>query len=256
MKNKLISVIIPCQNGTNYVKEAIDSIKKQNMNTEVIVIDDGSTDNTAEFAKNCGATVYSIPHSGLSAARNVGLKNMKGDFVVFLDHDDVMADGTLKILYDTLQQHSDIDYVQANVQDFISPELSETDKKTLAPRKEPYGGLLTGAFLFRKEVFDKIGGFKEDLVTGQGVEFLLRANQAGIKNLKLDMIAAHRRFHNNNMGRTLQKQEQKDYAALLRMKIRGGGAKPARSKRFAHFAHANYRAKSLPHTTEQLRKAA
>ena len=65
--NDLISVIIPCQNGTNYIKEAIDSVKKQNMNTEIIVIDDGSTDNTAEFAKNCGATVYSIPHSGLSA---------------------------------------------------------------------------------------------------------------------------------------------------------------------------------------------
>lgn len=217
--NDLISVIIPCQNGTNYLKDAIDSVKNQHMNTEIIVVDDGSTDNTAEYAKECGAIVYSIPHSGLSAARNVGLKNMKGNYVVFLDHDDVIKEGSLKFLYDELLNHPEVDYVQAKVQDFISPELSEEDKKTLAPRKDAYGGLLTGAFLLKKEVIDKIGGFKEDLVTGQGVEFLMRADQAGIKNLKLDFVAANRRFHNSNMGRTMQQQENKDYAAILRAKI-------------------------------------
>lgn len=218
--NNLISVIIACRNGVNYLKEAINSVKKQNMNTEIIVVDDGSTDNTAEYAKECGATVYSIPHSGLSSARNVGLKNMKGNYVLFLDHDDVMREEALKKLYDELQTHPEVQYVQAKVKDFISPELSEADKKTLAPRSEPYGGLLTGAFLFRKSVIEKIGGFKEDLVTGQGVDFLLRADQAGIQTLKLDFIATNRRFHNNNMGRTLQKQEKKDYAAILRAKLK------------------------------------
>lgn len=217
--NKLISVIIPCQNGTNYIKEAIESVKRQNMNTEVIVVDDGSTDNTAAYAKDCGAKVYSISHSGLSAARNVGLKNMKGEYVLFLDHDDVIRDGALQHLYNELQNNPEILYVQAKVKDFISPELPEAEKRMLAPRTEPYGGLLTGAFLFKKQVIDMIGGFDEKLQTGQGVDFLLRADNAGIKNLKLDFVAADRRFHNNNMGRTLQKQEQKDYASILRAKL-------------------------------------
>lgn len=217
--NDLISVIIPCQNGTNYIKEAIDSVKKQNMNTEIIVVDDGSTDNTAEFAKECGASVYSIPHSGLSAARNVGLKNINGDYVLFLDHDDLMTENALKTLYDELVSDDSIDYTQGKLKDFISPELSEEDKKTLAPRKDTYGGLLTGAYLFKREVIEKVGGFNESLVTGQGVDFMLRVEQQGFKTKKLDFVTTMRRFHNTNMGRTLQKQENKDYAAILRAKI-------------------------------------
>ena len=216
----LISVIIPCQNGTNYIKEAIDSVKEQNMNTEIIVVDDGSTDNTAEYAKKCGENVYSIPHSGLSTARNVGLRHMKGEYVLFLDHDDVIREGSLLKLYKAIKDNPDVGYSQGKLMDFISPELSDADKKKLVPRKEAYGGLLTGAFLFKKSVIDLIGGFNEELQTGQGVDFLLRIEQAGIKTIKLDIITTCRRFHNTNMGRTMKQQEFKDYAALLRAKMR------------------------------------
>lgn len=217
--NKLISIIIPCQNGTNYIKEAIDSVKKQNMNTEIIVIDDGSTDNTAKLAKECGAAVYSIPHSGLSAARNVGLKHMNGKYVLFLDHDDLMTDDALKTLYNELVNESSIAYTQGKLRDFISPELSEDDKKTLMPRTNEYGGLLTGAFLFKREVLDKVGGFNESLVTGQGVDFMLRVEQQGFKTKKLDFVTTLRRFHNNNMGRTMKHQEFKDYTSALRERL-------------------------------------
>ena len=86
---------------------------------------------------------------------------MKGDFVVFLDHDDVMADGTLKILYDTLRRDSDIDYVQANVQDFISPELSETDKKTLAPAKNRMADYLRAHFCLERKYLIKSADLKK-----------------------------------------------------------------------------------------------
>lgn len=216
----LISVIIPCKNGTNYLKDAIESVQKQNMNTEIIVVDDGSTDATADLAKSLGARVFSIPSSGLSAARNVALKNMKGDFVVFLDHDDVIVDGGLKRLYDEFEKDADLQYVQAKLRDFISPELSDEDKKVLSPRSDTYGGLLTGAMLFKKNVIDVVGGFDEKLQTGQGVDFLLRCEKHGLKTVKLDFVSAMRRFHNNNMGRTMQKQEFNDYASILRMRMK------------------------------------
>ncbi|MGX3043801.1 glycosyltransferase family 2 protein [Helicobacter sp. T3_23-1056] len=194
MNENLISVIIPCQNGINYLKEAIDSVKRQEMNTEIIVIDDGSTDGTAHLAKQCGARVYSIAHSGLSVARNVGLKNAKGGFILFLDHDDVMNDNALKTLYDELVSDDALDYTQGKLVDFISPELPQDEKAKLKPRKEPYGGVLPGAFLFRKSIFEAIGGFDESLQTGQGVDFLLRCDNAnGGGDLRLKSLILSQR---------------------------------------------------------------
>lgn len=218
--NDLISIIIPCKNGTNYLNEAVESIRKQNMNTEIIVVDDGSTDATADLAKSLGTKVFSIPSSGLSAARNVALQNMTGDYVLFLDHDDLIADGALQVLYNELQKDNELHYVQAKLKDFISPELSDEEKKVLSPRPDTYGGLLTGAMLFKKQVIDIVGGFDEKLQTGQGVDFLLRCEKHGLKTLKLDFVSALRRFHNNNMGRTMQKQEFNDYASILRMRMK------------------------------------
>ena len=217
--NDLISIIIACRNGTNYVKEAIDSIKAQNMNTEIIVVDDGSTDNTAEYAKSCGATVYSIEHSGPSKARNVALQHMHGDYVMFLDHDDVLTDGALHTLYDALVQNPGTDYTQGKLQDFISPDLTDEEKKKLAPRPETYGGLLTGAYLFSKRVLDFVPGFNENLKTGETVDFLLRVNGSPLKTIKLDFVTTHRRLHNNNTGRIMPQQEKQDYLKILRERL-------------------------------------
>ena len=224
--NKLISVIIPVKNGENYLGECIKSVKKQNMDVEIIVIDDGSTDNTAKLAQENGAIVYSIPHAGLSAARNVGLKNCHGEYVLFIDHDDLLTDNALNTLYQAIETNQEIDYVQGKLKDFISPELNDAEKKMLAPRAEPYGGLLTGAFLFKKSAIDIIGGFDENLQTGQGVDFLLKAEKNQLKTTKIDFITTLRRFHNNNMGRTMQQTEFKDYASILRAKLKRGGGKP------------------------------
>jgi glycosyltransferase involved in cell wall biosynthesis len=215
--NPLISIIIPCHNGTNYLAEAVSSIHRQNLDVEVIVVDDGSTDNTAALAQSLDCTVVSIPASGLPTARNIGIRTAKGDYLMFLDHDDVLTDNSLKCLFSAFTGSTD--FVSAKVMDFISPELPETEKEKLAPRKEPYGGLLTGSYLFRRVVFEKAGTFDEELRAGPGVDFLLRCSDAGLREIKLDFVAAGRRLHNTNMGRTAQKQENKDYADLLRTRL-------------------------------------
>lgn len=220
--NELISVIIPVKNGENYLKECIESIKKQKMNVEIIVIDDGSEDSTAQLAEFCGAKVISIPHTGLSAARNIGINACHGKYVLFIDHDDILNEGALKHLYQILQADPTIDYAQGKLYDFISPELTEEEKSKLAPRTEPYSGLLTGAFLFKKQTIDLLGGFNENLQTGQGVDFLLRAEKNHLKTVKTDFITTNRRFHNNNMGRTMQQTEFKDYTSILRLKLKKG----------------------------------
>ncbi|MDR2553041.1 MAG: glycosyltransferase family 2 protein [Treponema sp.] len=220
MIESLISVIIPCRNGTNYLAEVVASVKKQNMNVEIIIVDDGSTDGTAKTARSLGCKTVSIPHSGLSAARNEGIKNASGDFIMFLDHDDIMNEGALDLLYQELKNEPEAMLVEAMLEDFISPELDNESKSRLVSRPESYYGLLTGAVLFRREVFEHIGGFDEKLETGQGVDFMLRIKAKEIKTKRLDFVSCRRRLHNTNMGRTLQKEENRDYSTLLREKLR------------------------------------
>lgn len=216
-----ISVIIPCHNGTDYLKDAMGSVNQQGVEVEIIVIDDNSTDGTQDYAKNLGIDkVYETTIAkGLSAARNVGLNNMTGDYVVFLDHDDIINANTFTTMLAEFDKDRDLQAVMGQLVDFISPELTEEERNVLEPRKEPYGGLLTGAMMFKKEVINTVGNFDENLQTGQGVDFLLRIDKHNIKKVKIDFIATMRRFHNNNMGRTMQKQEFTDYASILRAKL-------------------------------------
>jgi hypothetical protein len=108
----------------------------------------------------------------------------------------------------------------AQAMDFISPELDEADKKVLAPRTEPYYGLLSGAVLIRREAFGITGAFTENLATGQTMDFLFRAEKAGVSIGKAGFIAVDRRLHSTNMGRSMQRREHQDYASILRMKLR------------------------------------
>lgn len=215
----LTTIIIPCHNGANYIAEAISGIFRQNLATEIIVVDDGSTDTTIRVAESLGCCVASIPHSGLSAARNHGLKLAHGEYILFHDHDDIMRPDTLQKLHAEFINDPTLQIVMAKAEDFISPELDEKDKRILAPRQEPYYGLLSGAVLIRKRVFTSIAAFTEDLATGQTMDFLIRAEANGIRIGRANFTAVDRRLHNNNMGRTMQKQENKDYARILRMKL-------------------------------------
>lgn len=217
-----LSVIIPCRNGTNYLAEAVASVREQALDSplEIIVVDDGSTDRTADLARSLGCTVVSIPHSGLSAARNTGLRHARGKYILFLDHDDRLRPGALQTLLTALEDAEDAGMVLARAQDFVSPEISGEEKNKIALRPEPYHGLMSGAMLFRGSVFERVKGFDEARATAQTLDFLQQAEQAGIGMRKIDTITVERRLHLTNMGRTMQHQEGRDHASLLRERLR------------------------------------
>lgn len=217
--NDLISVIIPVKNGQNYIKEAIENIKKQDMNVEIIVVDDCSTDNTVEIAESYGCKIVKHEVSkGQVAGKNSGLKVAQGKYIMFHDHDDIMQDGALKRLYDEFEP--DIMAVEAKVQDWYSSDLSEEERTKTPIKQEPYWGLFTGAILIRKEAFDKIGFFNEAVHTGEIIEWQSKMDSNGFKIKKIDFVSTQRRVHTTNFGKTNQKTEFKNYAAILRAKLK------------------------------------
>ena len=112
--NPIISIIIPCYNGANYITETLNSILNQDETQfEIIIIDDGSTDATEQIVKKISLKdlrikYISTQNNGVSAARNLGLKNAKGEFIVFFDSDDIMGVDFLIKRYEHLKQYQNL----------------------------------------------------------------------------------------------------------------------------------------------------
>ncbi len=125
-----VSIVIPCYNGENYIFPVYNSITNQSVqNIEMIFVDDGSKDKSKEriLSINDPRIIYTYqPNSGVSSARNKGLKNVSGEYVVFFDVDDLMTDTFLKTRVDYLEVNTDIQFVCGEVQKFSSSGIDST----------------------------------------------------------------------------------------------------------------------------------
>jgi glycosyltransferase involved in cell wall biosynthesis len=112
-----ISIIIPVYNTSKYLKQCIESVLSQEYKDyEIILVDDGSTDSSGDicdFYSSAYGFIMTIhkENGGLSDARNIGLKHAKGDFVLFIDSDDYISQGSLLSVQNTIEENSDVDVV-------------------------------------------------------------------------------------------------------------------------------------------------
>ena len=214
----LISIIIPTYNGEKYIKDCIKSIQNQNMNTEIIVIDDISDDKTIEIAKslNC-RVIINKTRQGQIIAKNTGIKEAKGKYWLTIDQDDILAKNALKKLVYEIEKNNDNYIVMAKLKDFCSIDTPEQKKYC---KTKPYYGILTGTTLFKTEIFNKIGFWKKGIITGDVIDLENRLINTEIKIKKIDFVSCYRRIHDNNYGKTNQKDEYKDYAKLLRERLK------------------------------------
>lgn len=219
----MISVIIPVRNGSKYIKEAVESIQKQDVpeTVEIIVVDDGSTDDSGAIAKELGCWVITTLPSGAIKARNTGLEASRGEFVLFHDADDLLENDSLSVLYNELKGDEQLQAVFAKRKDFISPELTDEEKKVITFNTESYSGAVAGCALIRCKVFELTGAFDENLqIGGDAIAWQMKIQELGIKTKTIPYIAVNRRLHNTNLGRTSKGKEFEDYAAILRQKLR------------------------------------
>ncbi len=213
----LISVIIPAYNGGKYLSETIESIQNQDFPHEIIVVDDISTDNTVQIARemDCRVIVNKV-HKGQVAGKNTGIRESKGNYWLTIDQDDCLTKGALRRLYDEMQKSSENKIIMAQLKDFCSPDTPEQQKYV---KLRPFWGILTGSTLFKKDVFEIIGDFREDIITGDVIDLTARLNKVGLQIKKVDFVSCNRRIHSANFGRTNQKDEYKDYAKVLRERL-------------------------------------
>ena len=210
--NPLISIIIPVYNGEKYLVEAIDSVLKQAYSPiEIIVIDDGSVDNSAAIAQSYHAIKYfHQPNRGLSAALNQGLGIATGEFLAFLDADDIWEENKLSLQMEDLKKDPTLDAVFGHHQQFISREgsLRTIDQRILpAPFK--------GAMLIRRESFFRVGLFDTSLTLGDFIDWYKRAMEASLKFLMLPDIVMRRRIHDDNSS-IRNRNAEKDYVKIMK----------------------------------------
>ncbi|MDO4492782.1 MAG: glycosyltransferase family A protein [Clostridia bacterium] len=215
-----LSVVIPVYNGEKYIAEAIGSVRSQCPEAEIVVVDDGSADRSAEIAEACGAVVLRKDNGGAASARNAGAERATGSHLLFLDADDRLTPGAVETLRMAMQGENARAAAGMCV-DFVSPDLTEAQAARLLPRKEPYAGSLPGCVLMERGLFTELGGFDAKLRTGETVDFLLKLRMFGEKTAKTDAVTAERRLHLTNTGRTAREDERKSYAAILRERLGG-----------------------------------
>jgi len=201
--NPLISVMIGVYNAEPYLAEAIESVLAQDyVPLELIVVDDGSNDGSAEVAKSLPQVNYLFQeNAGNGAARNRAVGAATGDLFAFVDADDRFTPGKLTLQKAALDSDPALDMVFGHVREFLSPELDEETRNALRPpAPEPMPWTAPNLMLIRRESFLRVGPFSTTFRVGVTVDWFARASEAGLRYVVLPEVVLERRLHTQNNG--------------------------------------------------------
>jgi glycosyltransferase involved in cell wall biosynthesis len=186
-----VSVIVPVFNGAATLFDAIESIRAQEVSTEIIVVDDGSTDDTPRILDTLhDVIVIRQENRGPAAARNRGLLVASAPFIAFIDDDDVWLPRKLAPQLRLLDEHPDAAIVLGRTAfQALDPGLG-----VWLPFDEPRLLYHLGALLCRRELFDHVGMLDPALPSSEDVDWFLRVRDAGHAILSMpDVVQIHRR---------------------------------------------------------------
>lgn len=205
-----VSVVIPAYNAERYLGEAIESVLAQTLAPfETIVVDDGSSDGTAAVAGSySGVRLISQENAGPAAARNHGFAASAGELVAFHDADDLMTPDKLAVQVAEIADPA-IGCVLAE-QELLVEDGAElpfwaegTEVPAVMPaRPEEFADepdVHTMTMLVRREVFERVGGFDEEMRAAEDFDWLLRAAEAGIEFARLPRVLLLRRVHSQSL---------------------------------------------------------
>lgn len=193
----LVSVVVPVFDAEAFLGEAIESLLAQDYPFfETIVVDDGSTDASAEIAGSFpGVQVLRQANAGPAAARNAGIERAGGEFIAFHDADDLVPSTKLSVQVGYLLEHEEVDCVLAR-QEWVDPP-SWLARDTVYGE---LGGIPLPSAVYRAAVLRELGGFNESFRTGEDVDLLIRLRERGGRYVVLPDVLLYRRFHGKNLS--------------------------------------------------------
>jgi glycosyltransferase involved in cell wall biosynthesis len=218
MNHPRISVIIPVYNQAEYLSEAIDSVLGQSLPAhEILVVDDGSTDRPEEGIAKYDKKVRLLrqENQGAGVARNLGIRNASGEYLAFLDADDLWSLDKLRNQMDLFRGEPAPDLVFGMLRQFLSSDLSDELREKLHCPDETAPGYVPGAMLVSRETFMKVGFFPTQVRVGEFVDWYARAREAGLRTAVLPEVVYHRRIHSKNQG-IRAKHRRNEYLHVLK----------------------------------------
>ncbi|HUF70195.1 MAG TPA: glycosyltransferase family A protein [Longimicrobiales bacterium] len=220
MSGCLVSCIIPCFDGERYLDEAIRSILAQTHRPlEIIVVDDGSTDGSAHILRGYGDAVrhHRQENAGPGAACNKGVTLAAGDYIAFLEQDDLwLADKTTRQL-EAFRKNPELRYCVGHVQNFWIPELAaEAARHRDHPVMQPVPGYVVQTLMVRRDVFEMVGAFDETLRFAFASEWFMRAAEAGAAGALVPEVLTRRRLHHSNYSRMNREASRDQFLHVLK----------------------------------------
>jgi glycosyltransferase involved in cell wall biosynthesis len=238
----LVSVVIPCYNHAQFLAHAIESVLTQSYsNFEIIVVDDGSTDDTAEVVRRYSPVHYVYQdNAGRSSARNTGLWQSRGEFVVFLDADDRLLPNALETGINCMHEHPECAFVSGHCRVIDSNGVILPSPRQRHVEHEHYLQLLRGGSyiwcpavaLFQRKVFDFVHRFDPALMPVEDYDLYLRITK-DLPVYSHNQVIAEYRQHSSNTSRDVTVMER---AALAAHKAQWDFVKANSQYREAYYA--------------------
>jgi glycosyltransferase involved in cell wall biosynthesis len=199
--NPLVSVVIPAYNAERFLAETLRSVLAQDYDpVEIVVVDDGSTDATAQIARAHGVRCLRQRNGGQAAARNAGVAAAHGELVAFLDADDICEPSRLRRQVAQLLARPELGFVLASMQRRLDPGAPPPPGTPPHWFEGPQPGTIASASLVRRSVLERVGSFQDRYRHVSDSEWHSRAADAGVQWEVMPDVLVRYRIHGANMS--------------------------------------------------------
>lgn len=221
--NPLISCIVPTYNSERYLKEALESIFAQTYRSvEIVVADDGSTDDTRFIVASYCDRIRFVKQttSGPAATRNLGLSAARGEFMAFLDADDLWHPEKLSRQMAHFQNDPELDLCLTHAKLFWTEMLREEEAQFHNhPRTQSIPGYSTTTLLAKRSAFDRVGFFNTQYWFSDATDWLSRAIEQGLIIEMLPEVLMHHRMHESNLTRRLSEKSRDEFLNIVKASL-------------------------------------
>jgi glycosyltransferase involved in cell wall biosynthesis len=220
MNSNLVSIIIPVFNAEKYVQEAIQSVLSQTYkNIELICINDQSTDNSLtilESFRNKIILVNNENNCGTAESRNKGIRIARGEYLAFIDNDDIWESNKLEVQMNHLRNNPALNVLFSYMQCFISPDISEEIKKIRYCPPDPTPGYIPSTVVIKRSSFKKVGYFESRWKNGESVAWIFKAKDVGLNFGIVDDVLVKRRIHETNKSALDSSTSKSEYLRIVK----------------------------------------